>query len=199
MLLNSAPTPFPDGDPPDPRTTGRVMAFRVGSEPRARTRAASPIGFAPSRRPSCARPRAIRELVLFEGKDCIRSSYKTLLGTVTGRREDLARPGHREPAARGRGGLGRLQHDRRYAPDPRPPRRVPRGRPSTLRRRPGRERRARADPVAGRRPAARSPTSAVRRTRSAYRPTRARASSRGSTGPGGTSGTATSSRTRTTR
>nr|BBH95756.1 spore coat protein [Thermogemmatispora argillosa] len=29
LLTNSAPAPFPDGDPPDPATTGRVMQIRV--------------------------------------------------------------------------------------------------------------------------------------------------------------------------
>jgi len=30
LLLNDAPTPFPDGDPADPDTTGQIMQFRVG-------------------------------------------------------------------------------------------------------------------------------------------------------------------------
>ncbi|GCE07358.1 multicopper oxidase family protein [Dictyobacter aurantiacus] len=30
-LTNDAPAPFPDGDNPDPATTGRIMQFRVGS------------------------------------------------------------------------------------------------------------------------------------------------------------------------
>lgn len=30
VLRNSAPSPYPDGTPPDPATTGRVMQFRVG-------------------------------------------------------------------------------------------------------------------------------------------------------------------------
>jgi spore coat protein A len=79
-LLNSAPAPFPEGKLPNPRTTGRVMAFRVST--RAVTDA--------SRIPDELRaetlhderlPAATRELVLIEGKDAFGRS-KTLLGTV---------------------------------------------------------------------------------------------------------------------
>jgi spore coat protein A len=79
-LLNSAPTPFPAGDPPNARTTGRVMAFRVAAaattDPsripdRLRT---VPL---PDRRPTAA----IRALVLFEGKDPF-GRLKPLLGTA---------------------------------------------------------------------------------------------------------------------
>ena len=80
LLLNAAPTPFPGGDPPDPRTTGRVMAFRVGGS-------AVKDG---SRIPDRLRPEpllelrptaAIRELVLLERKDEF-GRNKTLLGTA---------------------------------------------------------------------------------------------------------------------
>jgi spore coat protein A len=80
MLLNAAPTPFPKGEPPAPRTTGRVMAFRVAA------RAAKDESRIPDRlrREPLAdlRPTApIRELLLFEGRDQY-GRLKTLLGTL---------------------------------------------------------------------------------------------------------------------
>jgi len=79
-LLNSAPTPFPTGDRPDPRTTGRVMAFRVGAGPvgdKSRVPDALRSESLPDLRPTAP----IRELLLFEGKDEFRR-VKTLLGTL---------------------------------------------------------------------------------------------------------------------
>jgi spore coat protein A len=79
-LLNSAPTPFPNGEAPDPRTTGRVMAFRVGDgtvkdESRVPERLRrDPL---PDRRPTAP----IRELLLLEGRDEF-GRPKALLGTV---------------------------------------------------------------------------------------------------------------------
>jgi spore coat protein A, manganese oxidase len=80
MLLNSAPTPFPMGDAPDPRTTGRVMAFRVGTG-RVDDASRIPDRLRPEPPPELRPTAAVRELVLFEGKDAFGRS-KTLLGTV---------------------------------------------------------------------------------------------------------------------
>jgi len=80
MLLNSAPTPFPAGDPPDPRTTGRVMAFRVGTG-RVEDGSRIPDRLRPDPPPELRPTTAVRELVLFEGKDAY-GRNKTLLGTV---------------------------------------------------------------------------------------------------------------------
>jgi spore coat protein A len=79
-LLNSAPTPFPQGDPPDPRTSGRVMAFRVGTG-RVEDVSRIPDRLRPDQPPELRPTAAIRELVLFEGKDAF-GRNKTLLGTV---------------------------------------------------------------------------------------------------------------------
>jgi spore coat protein A len=79
-LLNTAPTPFPKGDAPDPRTTGRVMAFRVRADAVHDT----------SRIPDTLRSESLprleptapaRELILFEGKDA-HGRLKTQLGTA---------------------------------------------------------------------------------------------------------------------
>jgi spore coat protein A len=79
-LLNSARAPFPKGDPPDPRTTGRVMAFRVGTGAvRDASRIPDRLRDAPL--PELRPTAAIRELLLFEGKDEF-GRLKTLLGTV---------------------------------------------------------------------------------------------------------------------
>ena len=79
-LLNTAPTPFPKGDRPDPRTTGRVMAFRVGA---GSVKDTSPI---PDRLrdeplPDLVPTAPMRELLLLERKDEY-GRLKTLLGTV---------------------------------------------------------------------------------------------------------------------
>ena len=80
VLLNSAPTPFPSGSAPNPRTTGRVMAFRVGT---GSVKDASRI---PGRLRAEPRPRLeatapARQLVLLEGKDA-HGRLKTRLGTA---------------------------------------------------------------------------------------------------------------------
>jgi spore coat protein A len=80
LLLNSAPTPFPDGDPPDPRTTGRVMGFRVGTGA-VWDKSRIPDRLRPAPLPDLRPTAAIRQLVLFEGKDAF-GRNKTLLGTV---------------------------------------------------------------------------------------------------------------------
>jgi spore coat protein A len=79
-LLNSAPTPFPSGSAPSPRTTGRVMAFRVGA---GSVKDESRIPDRPRAEPLArlAPTAPARRLVLFEGKD-EHGRLKTLLGTV---------------------------------------------------------------------------------------------------------------------
>jgi spore coat protein A len=79
-LLNTARAPFPKGDPPDPRTTGRVMAFRVGTGAvKEGSRIPDRLRDAPL--PDLRPTAAIRELLLFEGEDEF-GRLKTLLGTV---------------------------------------------------------------------------------------------------------------------
>ena len=80
LLLNTAPTPFPKGDAPDARTTGRVMAFRVGT---GSVKDASRIPDKPRTEslPRLEPTAPARELLLFEGKDD-HGRNKTLLGTV---------------------------------------------------------------------------------------------------------------------
>jgi len=79
-LVNTAPAPFPKGDPPDPLTTGRVMAFRVG------TGTGKDVSRIPDRLrdtplPDLRPTAAIRELLLIENQDEF-GRLKTLLGTV---------------------------------------------------------------------------------------------------------------------
>lgn len=80
LLLNDARAPFPDGDPVDPRTNGRVMAFKVGStttkdESRIPDRLRrEPIPFLVPTAPK-------RALLLWEGQDA-HGRQKSLLGTV---------------------------------------------------------------------------------------------------------------------
>ena len=69
ILHNDAKTPFPDGDDVDPRTTGRIMAFRV-TAPLSATR---DVRLPPRLRPplpalTASTPRD-RELILAEGED----------------------------------------------------------------------------------------------------------------------------------
>ena len=80
MLLNSAPTPFPKGEPANPRTTGRVMAFRVGTGP-VTDASGIPGRLRSEPLPEAVPPTVTRELVLLEDKDAFGRS-KTLLGTV---------------------------------------------------------------------------------------------------------------------
>jgi spore coat protein A len=80
ILVNTAPTPFPKGDPPDPRTTGRVMAFRVGASA-AKDESRIPERLRREPPPELRPTTAIRELALFEGKD-EHGRLKTLLGTL---------------------------------------------------------------------------------------------------------------------
>jgi spore coat protein A len=80
LLRNSAPTPFPSGDPPHPQTTGRVMAFRVGSSS-VRDESRIPDRLRRESLPDLRPTAQIRELVLLESKDA-HGRLKTLLGTV---------------------------------------------------------------------------------------------------------------------
>lgn len=79
-LLNTARAPFPSGDAPDPRTTGRVMAFRVvaGGVPDT-SRVPDRLRDTPL--PELRPTTAIRELLLLEGEDEF-GRLKPLLGTV---------------------------------------------------------------------------------------------------------------------
>src|SRR6267143_164141 len=80
VLVNSAPTPFPKGGPADARTTGRVMAFRVDTGA-VRDESRVPDRTRPDSLPELRPTAAIRELVLFEGKDPS-GRNRVLLGTV---------------------------------------------------------------------------------------------------------------------
>jgi spore coat protein A len=82
ILVNTAPTPFPKGDPPDPRTTGRVMAFRVASRT-AKDESRIPDRLRREPLPDLRPTAPIRELALFEGKDQY-GRAKTSLGTLRG-------------------------------------------------------------------------------------------------------------------
>jgi spore coat protein A len=79
-LLNTARAPFPKGDPPDARTTGRVMAFRVGAAA-AKDPSRIPDRLRAAPLPELRPTAAIRELLLFEGEDEL-GRPKPLLGTV---------------------------------------------------------------------------------------------------------------------
>lgn len=80
LLLNSAPTPFPAGSAPNPRTTGRVMAFRVGTGS-AKDASRIPDKLRPEPLPRLAPTAPARQLVLLEGED-EHGRLKTQLGTV---------------------------------------------------------------------------------------------------------------------
>jgi spore coat protein A len=80
LLRNTAPAPFPGGKAPDPRTTGRVMAFRVGARTVTDGRRL-PDRLRPSPLPRLQPTAPARRLVLFEGKDAY-GRTRALLGTV---------------------------------------------------------------------------------------------------------------------
>ncbi len=68
VLENDARSPFPNGDPPDPRTSGRVMAFRVtGAGAKDVSRIPDRLRREPV--PFLAPTAPIRDLLLFEGED----------------------------------------------------------------------------------------------------------------------------------
>jgi len=80
VLENDARAPFPDGDPPNPRTNGRIMAFRISGA------AAADASRVPERLrrvpiPFLGPTAPIRELVLFEAKDG-HGRLKAMLGTA---------------------------------------------------------------------------------------------------------------------
>jgi spore coat protein A len=97
ILRNNAKAPYPRGDVVDPRTTGQIMAFRVG---------ATPVDD-PSVIPSTLRPSPImppgpisktRQLILFEGTDEF-GRLETHLGTVTDGALDFEDPITENPVA----------------------------------------------------------------------------------------------------
>jgi len=81
ILRNNAKTPFPRGDSVDPRTTGQIMAFRVGAGP-----VSDPSVIPATLRSAPITPpgpvSATRQLLLFEGTDEF-GRLETHLGTVT--------------------------------------------------------------------------------------------------------------------
>lgn len=81
ILRNHAKTPFPNGDPVDPQTTGRIMAFKVNKPLNANY----PLTILPNRlRPAIAPLQASappRKLILFEATDEY-GRLKPMLGTV---------------------------------------------------------------------------------------------------------------------
>ncbi len=81
ILQNNAKTPFPKGTPPDPATTGQIMAFRV-SKPL--NTAIAMTSLPANLRPSIAPLQTVlppRKLILFEGSDEM-GRLKPMLGTV---------------------------------------------------------------------------------------------------------------------
>lgn len=80
ILRNNAKTPYPKGDPVDPRTTGQIMAFRVSAAPPVESAIPSTLREAPIATPG---PVAnTRQLILFEGTDEF-GRLETHLGTVS--------------------------------------------------------------------------------------------------------------------
>jgi spore coat protein A len=80
ILLNSAPTPYPSGSAPNPRTTGRVMAFHVGTgSAKDASRIPGRLRAEPQQRLAATAP--ARELVLLERKDA-HGRLKVQLGTA---------------------------------------------------------------------------------------------------------------------
>jgi spore coat protein A len=68
VLRNNAKAPYPKGEAPDPRTIGRIMAFRVGVGP-VSDNSQLPSILRPSTIPRLVQTGATRELILFEGVD----------------------------------------------------------------------------------------------------------------------------------
>jgi spore coat protein A len=80
VMENDANAPFPDGDPVDPRTSGRVMAFRVsGSAAADKSRLPDRLRQEPV--PFLVPDAAIRDLLLWEGSDH-HGRLMAMLGTV---------------------------------------------------------------------------------------------------------------------
>jgi len=90
ILGNTAPAPYPDGDPADPATNGQLMAFRV-NQPLSRVAdrplpsflrpVSGPV-------PEITRPVRTRKILLFEGTDS-RGRMQTMGGIVDARRPAL--------------------------------------------------------------------------------------------------------------
>lgn len=83
LLNNNAKTPYPKGKSPDPRTTGRIMAFRVGTSlntayPVKPTLPATLSGVSIATMPT---PATTRQLILFESTDQY-GRLMPILGTV---------------------------------------------------------------------------------------------------------------------
>lgn len=84
ILRNRARAPFPKGEPPDARTSGQVMAFRVSRPldpmvPKAQLpRSLRPVGGA---LPAPPAPVRTRRLLLFEGRDAY-GRLKSMLGII---------------------------------------------------------------------------------------------------------------------
>ncbi|HSD61705.1 MAG TPA: multicopper oxidase [Burkholderiales bacterium] len=80
LLENDAKAPFPDGDLPNPRTNGRIMAFRVtGAGGKDQSRIPGRLRCEPI--PHLVPTASIRELLLFEAKD-EHGRLKAMLGTA---------------------------------------------------------------------------------------------------------------------
>jgi spore coat protein A len=80
ILRNDARSPYPNGDAPDPRTAGRVMAFRIGGQP-ALDSSVLPDRLRPEPIARLVPDAPVRELLLGEGKDEF-GRLKALLGTA---------------------------------------------------------------------------------------------------------------------
>jgi spore coat protein A len=79
ILRNSAHSPFPKGDVVDPRTTGQIMAFRVGGSSQARHQIPNKLLESPI--DPLVQTGATRKLLLFEGQDEY-GRLQPMLGTV---------------------------------------------------------------------------------------------------------------------
>jgi len=80
VMENDANAPFPDGDPVDPRTSGRIMAFRVAG-PAAQDGSRVPDRLRQQPIPFLVPDASIRELLLWEGSDR-HGRLMAMLGTV---------------------------------------------------------------------------------------------------------------------
>lgn len=91
ILQNNAKTPYPKGTPPDPSTTGQVMAFKVSKPLNTAIAMTSLPAFL---RPAIAPLQTAlppRKLILFEGSDEL-GRLKPMLGTVEEGTKSFAEP-----------------------------------------------------------------------------------------------------------
>jgi spore coat protein A len=88
VVTNSANAPYPNGDPVDPETSGKLMAFRVTLPKSSVADRAIPVSLRPLLGPILATevPVRTRKLLLFEGTDT-RDRLQTMAGIV-----DASRP-----------------------------------------------------------------------------------------------------------